>query len=154
MYCCEKLKETGGKNRRILTGIRWAESYKRTKRRLVEVCFKDKSRTFLNPIIDWSDIDVWSFIRLFGLPYCSLYTEGFKRIGCVLCPMSGKKGMLIDAARWPKIAESYKRAFARCIEKRKTDGLVTSWQSAGEMWDWWIYNKNSGKPSDQTVLFE
>lgn len=152
-YCCEKLKETGGKNRRILTGIRWAESYKRTKRRLVEVCFKDKSRTFMNPIIDWSDTDVWSFIKLFGLPYCSLYDEGFKRIGCVLCPMSGKKGMLIDAARWPKIAESYKRAFTRCLEKRRADGLATIWKTREDMWSWWIYNPSGGNP-DQTVLFE
>lgn len=152
-YCCEKLKETGGHDRRILTGIRWQESYKRKKRRMVEVCFKDKTRTFVNPIIDWSEDDIWSFIKYFKMDYCTLYDEGFKRIGCVLCPMSGKKGMLIDAARWPKIAESYKRAFSRCIEKRKADGLATDWNTREELYTWWIYNKKRGDP-DQSVLFE
>ncbi len=152
-YCCEKLKEGGGAGRVVLTGIRWAESYKRTKRKMVESCFKDKKRTFVHPIIDWSDADVWGFIRMFRLSYCKLYDEGFKRLGCVLCPMQGKAGMLVDAGRWPKIAKSYKSAFARCIEKRKADGLPTEWKTAQEMWDWWIYQPPKGNP-DQTVLFE
>ncbi len=152
-YCCERLKEGGGAGRYVLTGIRWAESYKRTKRKMVESCFKDKHRTFVHPIIDWSDREIWLFIKMFKLPYCSLYDEGFKRLGCVLCPMSGKKGMLIDAGRWPKIAESYKRAFSRCLEKRKQDNLTTKWDSAEHMWIWWIYQQKKGDP-DQTVLFE
>lgn len=152
-YCCEKLKEGGGAGRVVLTGIRWAESYKRTKRKMVESCFKDKHRTFVHPIIDWSDREIWLFIKKFKIPYCSLYDEGFKRLGCVLCPMAGKKGMLVDAERWPKIAESYKRAFGRCIEKRKLDGLPTDWNTAEEMWNWWIYQPKRGNP-DQTVLFE
>ena len=84
-YCCEALKERGGHGRIVVMGIRWAESNRRSKRRLTESCFKDKSRVFLNPIIDWSDEDVWEYLNGRGLPHCSLYDEpGRTRIGCVM----------------------------------------------------------------------
>jgi len=50
---------------------------------------------------------------LANLPYCSLYDEGKTRIGCIMCPMQGSKGMLIDAERYPK----YYRAYLRAIGK-------------------------------------
>ena len=53
-YCCAELKERGGKGRRVVTGIRWAESYRRGKRSVVEECFRDKHRVYVHPIIDWT----------------------------------------------------------------------------------------------------
>lgn len=110
-YCCAELKETsrivGGYT---LTGVRRAESAKRSKRDSIEIRGKDvRSAVMLgdnvgergekeyciqrnaytcNPIIDWSDEDVWNFIRHNNLPYCSLYDEGFSRLGCIGCPMA------------------------------------------------------------------
>ena len=51
-----------------------------------------KSKHLINPIIDWEDEDVWEFINQYEIPYCSLYDEGFARLGCIGCPMSGKRG--------------------------------------------------------------
>ena len=59
-------------------------------RRLVEQCYKRK-KTTVNPIIDWSDEDVWGFIKKFNVPYCSLYDEGFSRLGCIGCPMASQR---------------------------------------------------------------
>lgn len=88
-YCCQYLKEGGGAGRTVITGVRWAESTKRSKRRMVEVCNKNASKIHLHPIIDWSEYDVWTYIRSNNLPYCSLYDKGYKRLGCIGCPLGG-----------------------------------------------------------------
>jgi phosphoadenosine phosphosulfate reductase len=153
-YCCEILKEGGGSGRRVITGVRWAESSKRSKRRMVETCFKDATKTYVNPIIDWTDSDVWEFIRGNNLPYCSLYDEGFTRLGCIMCPMSGKN-MQKEADRWPKIAAAYRRACGHALAKRIADGLPTKWTHGDEMFDWWMRGGDGKKDDpDQTIMFE
>lgn len=154
-YCCEVLKERGGEGRVVVTGVRWAESVKRAKRRVVESCWKGGNKRYVNPIIDWTDSQVWEYIFERNLRYCKLYDEGFKRLGCIMCPMQGTKGMLRDAERWPKYYQAYLRAFERMLErKRRRDDFQTiQWHTAKDVMDWWIYNPPRGNP-DQTILFE
>ena len=135
----EVLKEYGGSGRLVVTGIRSQESYKRSKRKMVETCFKDKTKRYINPIIDWSETDVWDFIHQQGLKYCRLYDEGYKRIGCILCPMQTKKGKLRDAERYPKFYKVYLLAFKKMIEHRHYSGLECKWKDPQEVMDWWIY---------------
>jgi phosphoadenosine phosphosulfate reductase len=61
-YCCEYLKERGGEGRVVVTGVRWAESARRSKRAMVESCYR-KGKRYVHPIIDWADDDVWEFHR-------------------------------------------------------------------------------------------
>ena len=77
-------------------------------RRLVETCFR-RHKTTLNPIIDWSDNDVWTFIRSEGIPYCELYDQGCSRLGCIGCPMARTKTRERDFLRWPKYKLHYLR---------------------------------------------
>ena len=51
-YCCQYLKEGGGKNRFVVTGVRHAESAKRVKRQMVEACNVHKGKRYIHPIID------------------------------------------------------------------------------------------------------
>ena len=143
-YCCEALKERGGEGRTVVTGIRWAESVRRSKRRQIEACYTGR-KNYLNPIINWTDQEVWAYIRDRGLPYCSLYDEGFTRIGCIMCPMKGVH-IREDALRWPKYADAYRRACRRSLNRAIDDGLARpDWRyDSDDMYDWWLRANRKG----------
>lgn len=150
-YCCRILKERGGDGRVCVTGVRWQESHRRAKRQLVEACYRDGSgKQYLNPIIEWTDDEVWEYIRKFNVPYCSLYDEGWKRLGCVCCPNANQKA---QAERWPKLADSYRRACIRAYNAAIEKGLSRTWKDGNEMYEWWISGQGN-KDHDQEVLFE
>lgn len=156
-YCCSVLKEQGGKGRVVLTGVRRQESSKRAGRQLVEDCKRDKTQTFINPIVDWMDEDVWEFIHKYNVPYCSLYDEGFKRLGCIGCPLAGRDKQNKELERWPKYKEAYLRTFERIIQERKRRGMPCRWETAQDIMDWWQMTAGrnvSQCDDDQGVLFE
>ena len=90
-------------------------------RRLVEQCYK-RHKTTVNPIIDWTDAEVWTFIRSNGIPYCELYDEGFHRLGCIGCPMASTSQRERDFIRWPKYKTAYLNSIAKMLEMRKIKG--------------------------------
>lgn len=165
-YCCDVLKEGGGEGRVVVTGVRRAESSKRANRDDVEIFSKSKSKKMeeqrrkfyeadpeqqrnmmescptngkyiVNPIIDWLDEDVWQFIRERKIKYCTLYDEGFERLGCVGCPLAGRKQMAADFDRWPQYKKNYIKAFMRMIENRHKNGKETEWKTGEDVFEWW-----------------
>lgn len=147
-YCCRELKETGGIGRLVLTGIRAEESHARSKRQMVEQCRADPRKRYLHPIIDWTEQEIWQFIRDHALPYCSLYDEGFKRIGCVMCPMGTKKQREYEIKRFPKFYKAYMRTFEKLVATGKTN-----WTSADDVMKWWL-SSSSSKEYDDQGMFE
>ena len=159
-YCCEVLKETSGKNRAIVTGVRWDESTKRKsrgifedinrnsekkivlnndnddKRKLFERC-ELQAKTVCNPIVDWLTSDVWDFLNYRKCPCNPLYKCGFDRVGCVGCPMANKK-RYTEFQMWPKYKTLYIHAFDRMIAARLADGKPTEWQNGYEVFQWWM----------------
>jgi phosphoadenosine phosphosulfate reductase len=148
-YCCEELKETYGEGRTVITGVRWAESPRRSKRKMNESCFRNSRKRYLHPIIDWTDGDVWAYIRENGLRYCSLYDEGFKRLGCVMCPLASNKS---EYDRWPKIVAAWKRAIYRVWQKRKDRGMRLDFETPEEMWQFWLSGKSKEPDTGQQEL--
>lgn len=180
-YCCEVLKEHGGKGRLKITGVRKAESVRRCKnrgiiniagkeatvrktademgadysissegglilnydnaeaRRMVEYCYRT-TMTLVNPIIDWTDDDVWQFLRHYGCTSNPLYQCGYKRIGCIGCPMQGFRGMKADFVRYPKYRRAYVRAFDKMVIEREKAGLGgrLKWFNGEDVMRWWV----------------
>ena len=98
-------------------------------RRLVESCYQ-KKRTTVNPIIDWTEEDVWEFLNEVAKgPHCSLYDEGYTRIGCVGCPLQGREGMIRDFERYPAIKNMYIKAFEKMIENHPGEIKVANGES-------------------------
>lgn len=170
-YCCSILKEGSHKNRMIATGVRWAESTKRkdreafeaighTKkdgvfvsdekmllsdnddmRRLVERC-ELKAQTVVNPIIDWSDRDIWEFISQERINVNVLYQCGYDRVGCIGCPMAGRSQRQKEFADFPTYKTAYIKAFERMLSMRKEKGMQTTWKSEEEVFKWWMEDKS------------
>lgn len=176
-YCCEHLKERGGQGRLVVTGVRRAESAKRKNRSSLEIVtqqFKDKivlnadnvenrklfeactiqGKRVLNPIVDWTDADVWEFLHYYDCQSNPLYQCGYNRIGCIGCPMAGIHGVKRDFDRYPKYKENYIRAFQRMLDKSHLDGIVTSWITGQEVFDWWVaqYNASHKPVNGQSII--
>lgn len=117
-------------------------------RRFVEHCYRTTS-TMVNPIVDWTDAEVWEFLHHYGCESNPLYQCGYKRIGCIGCPMGTAKGMKKEFERYPKYKENYIRAFDRMIEERNRRGLVTEWKNGKEVMAWWL-----GEDVNQISMFE
>lgn len=90
-------------------------------RRLFEQCQMRGVRV-LNPIIDWSDDDVWDYLHSRGIEGNPLYKEGWTRIGCVGCPLAGRRAREIAFARYPKLYKAWHDAIAYVIARRKEMG--------------------------------
>lgn len=84
---------------------------------MVEMCYKTHTTT-VNPIIDWTDGEVWEFLKEYNIPYCTLYDEGFKRLGCIGCPMGSKEQREREFERYPKYKNLYMIAFQKMVDNR------------------------------------
>lgn len=159
-YCCQVLKEGAGDNRMITTGVRWDESNQRATRGGMEIVGKtkrdaiiltndnDSNRRFFekcemraksvcNPIIEWTNSDIWEFIHSEKIETNPLYQCGFNRVGCIGCPLAAKK-RYFEFSVYPKYQNLYIRAFDRMIQERLRRGLPTEWKTGEEVFAWWM----------------
>lgn len=109
-WCCEEYKERGCFGQIKALGVRAEESFNRKSSWRIWQPHKADGSWILNPILYWTEEDIWTLIRQERIPYCCLYDEGFRRLGCIGCPMAGK-GRCREFERWPKYADAWQRAF-------------------------------------------
>lgn len=86
-------------------------------------CIHGKESLLISPIIHWAEQDVWEFLNeVVRVPHCSLYDEGWHRIGCIGCPMSSFKQKTLENERYPHV----KRGWLRTIKKIRDGGVFKS----------------------------
>jgi len=74
----------------LLTGIRADENPTRTGLSLLE---ERHGYLQANPILHWTEMDVWAHTTTRGLPYCELYDRGYRSLGCVPCTSLAAPGL-------------------------------------------------------------
>ena len=178
-WCCAYFKEKGGEGKVVCTGVRKAESVRRSKRNEIEVsghkfsghmdefedwqekrirkkmknlnqdqfsdakqtevrCINGKDKILLNPIIEWSEDDVWEFLnKVVEVPHCELYDEGYTRIGCVGCPMATTKNQIKQFKRWPHVKEKWIRAI---MDVRRDSILANTPPQLGAIYNFFTLN--------------
>ena len=155
-WCCAIFKEPKGAGHAVLTGVRKQESQKRAKYNNVKKygerttnydidemeknefrCVNGKDKFLINPILEWTESEVWEFLRFRGLPVNPCYTYSH-RVGCIFCPFASKKTILLYAKKHPKQT----LAFIHAIESYMKNSNMKYPLSAEELFDWWISKKS------------
>lgn len=169
-FCCERLKEGSGAGRVVLTGIRGAESAKRSKYTLTMVnsrrkenidkgkhrdmdqiiinqhqCIRGKDRINHTVLLHWTNDDIAEYRTLLQLPYNSCYDHS-PRVGCMFCPYS-RKG---EIERYLRQYPIWKTNLLKSIQ-RYLDNHPTAWVFAGKQWtaeqyfDFWLSKEKLDK---------
>ena len=96
-------------------------------------CIHGKESLLISPIIYWTEQDVWEFLNdVVKVPHCSLYDEGWHRIGCIGCPMSSHKQKMIENKRYPHV----KRNWIKAIKAIRNGGVFK------KDYVWWNIRKD------------
>lgn len=82
-----------------LTGMRRSQSVTRSELPVSE-WDDDHGLQKFSPLTDWSNGNVWAYIRAFEVPYNKLHDEGYASIGCAPCTRAITMGEDIRAGRW------------------------------------------------------
>jgi phosphoadenosine phosphosulfate reductase len=155
-WCCRELKERGGQGRKVLSGVRAEESNKRAGYGIVTPCQKAdaKGKVMVSPILHWKTTDVWGYIHARQIPYCCLYDQGWKRIGCVLCPNNTQ-------AETDRAVERYPKLFAGLLKAMRVSyPNMPSWNREGwncaedVLADWLDRTKSYPTDSDEQMMFD
>ncbi len=83
----DAIKELGLKG--LMTGIRKDEQESRAN----EIYFSKREHPHhyrIHPILHFTENDIWDYIKLYNLPYCSLYEQGYRSIDCMPCTHKAK----------------------------------------------------------------
>ena len=159
-WCCAEYKETGGAGKATLIGIRHEESPRRARRREIEIpkhkfsstfdqwseheetmvaCVGGKDKLLISPIIDWTERDVWEYLDTRGIQHCSLYDRGYRRIGCILCPMSGVRQKRREMEEYPHVRKKWIDTIRWLMDNRWKEHKS---RTAEDTLEWWISGKN------------
>lgn len=113
-------------------------------------CVNGKDKIIINPIMEWSDRDVWEFLnKVVRVPHCELYDMGWHRIGCICCPMSNYRYKVKELQMFPHVKRNWIRAIRRIREMKIGDNMIVNnyWGDGSEdekceqIFNWWISGK-------------
>lgn len=102
--CChvrkvEPLRRALAGKRAWITGLRRAQSV--TRAQLGPVEWDEQNGLYkISPLVDWSEDDVWAYIRTHRVPYNALHDQGFPSIGCAPCTRAVAPGDDPRSGRW------------------------------------------------------
>lgn len=105
-----------------LTGIRKEQSVTRTIAQKIEYD-NNFGILKLNPLLDWSEPEVWDYLKKNNVPYNKLHDQGYPSIGCAPCTRAIQPGEDIRAGRWwwenPEQKECGLHGYCRHVTEEK-----------------------------------
>lgn len=162
-WCCELFKEKKGAGFCVLTGVRKEESLKRSKykevarydrrkqgREELDIdkmqenefrCVGGADKIMIYPILEWSEREVWQFIKDRGLPINPCYQK-HNRVGCMICPFAPPNNVRRYLAAHPKQYQALLHAIDKYIKKTEDK---STFQNANDVLEWWLTKDSTQK---------
>lgn len=110
---------------------------------------RDRNDTVVNPIYEWSDTDVWDYLKSNDYPYNPMYDKGYHRVGCIGCPMATYKQKMKEFADFPYARDMYINAFDRMLANNPK--AQREWKSGLDVFKWWIEEDKNVTPGQMTL---
>ena len=82
-----------------ICGLRSEQSVTRQDMKMVE-WDEQHNLIKINPLIDWTEKQVWDYIKEKNIPYNKLHDQGFPSIGCQPCTKAVQSGEDVRSGRW------------------------------------------------------
>ncbi len=83
-----------------VTGLRREQAVTRTAIQKIEIDEAHGGIFKINPLADWTEKQVWDYIKANQVPYNRLHDMGYPSIGCAPCTRAIKPGEDVRAGRW------------------------------------------------------
>ena len=102
---------------------------------------RENKNSIINPIYDWSESEVWDFLRGGQHKYNPMYDMGYARVGCVGCPLATYKMKLKEFTDFPTYKDHYIKAFDEMLKRNKERDerwKNKKWVDGQSVFDWWI----------------
>jgi phosphoadenosine phosphosulfate reductase len=103
-----------------VTGLRREQSVTRTAVHKIEWDEGNKL-VKVNPLVEWTQDDVWKYIRENNVPYNALHDRGYPSIGCAPCTRAVQPGEHERAGRWWWEHPETKECGLHVVERRKSE---------------------------------
>ncbi len=83
-----------------IAGLRKEQSVTRNSNAMVELDNNNHGRIKINPLLNWTEKQVWDYIEEFKIPYNTLHDKGYPSIGCQPCTRAIEPGEEVRSGRW------------------------------------------------------
>ena len=109
---------------------------------------------YVNPIAYWSTAYLWDYIDGERLETNPLYKEGFRRVGCMCCPMASVCDRKRELARYPKYEKRFIKLADDIIQLRNSQGLPNkyNYKTGAEYFDMWLNNTKLTASEEGSLL--
>lgn len=147
-YCCQDYKHNPKyKEECIILGIRKSESVNRSRHTVFEAknktvmkrnkalfneyfeehCQSEAANSIIQlmPIIDWTDDNVWDYIKVHNLSVNPEYKVS-RRVGCIVCPKANLTTNYIGLMKYPKLIDAFIIAREKAERNDVVDWVITS----------------------------
>lgn len=142
------MQERGSTSSVAFCGVRWEESPRRSTYDFETLGVKVAGQVSSYPILDWHSGEVWAYLFYKGEPINRAYWYGFRRVGCLICPMTNGQSTAITLQTYPKESAPYIELINRA-DKRKSDAFTYGYFKSNG----WRIRVNGNYLADNPTLY-